>query len=105
MGNSLQSSVSPIRKLKHYEIQTTIVSLVQHISTFSLKRSKYELWWGYGSDGYLYDFVQKRPDPETEQETEPRPPIISRPVIWRHQRPRHDIWRAFGSDGYLYDFV
>ena len=35
--------------------------------------------WGFGSDGYLYDFVKKR-------------------------SPNNDIW-GFGSDGYLYDFT
>ena len=40
--------------------------------------------WGFGSDGYLYDFVKKR-----SQDKRAR---------------NYDVW-GFGSDGYLYDFV
>ena len=72
---------------------------------------------GFGSDGYLYDFVRKRTNPwnyynqaddqdnKTEQEVVSLP--LKKPMIlsYKRQKPRYEIWRAFGSDGYLYDFV
>ena len=46
---------------------------------------RYDKWgYGFGSDGYLYDFVKKR-----SQDKRAR---------------NYDVW-GFGSDGYLYDFV
>ena len=72
---------------------------------FVFQRSKYEIWRGFGSDGYLYDFVRKRNRYEPEIEVPKVSYLSSKPVIHRFQRSRYDIWRGFGSDGYLYDFV
>ena len=48
------------------------------------KRARSYNPWGFGSDGYLYDFVKKRGDSKRARTYNP--------------------W-GFGSDGYLYDFV
>merc|ERR1711915_686474 len=49
------------------------------------KEKKYDRWgYGFGSDGYLYDFVKKSNLVKRARSTNP--------------------W-GFGSDGYLYDFV
>ena len=50
------------------------------------KRAKNYNPWGFGSDGYLYDFVK-------------------RVVPVRRQTKRRMRDYGFGSDGYLYDFV
>ena len=71
------------------------------------QRSRYDIWRGFGSDGYLYDFV-KRSDRNTENYQRQEDPLVlpqTKPVFHRFQRSRYDIWRGFGSDGYLYDFV
>ena len=71
---------------------------------------------GFGSDGYLYDFVRKRTnagnfDNDVYDQEEPEQEVISLPLkkpmpqSYQRQKPRYEIWRAFGSDGYLYDFV
>ena len=79
--------------------------------SFQRWRSKYDIWRGFGSDGYLYDFVKKsynyvEPKPKY---VPPKPkimPLHDKPVFYRFQRPRkYEYWRGFGSDGYLYDFV
>ena len=45
---------------------------------------RYDKWgYGFGSDGYLYDFVKRSQDKRARN---------------------YDVW-GFGSDGYLYDFV
>ena len=70
------------------------------------QRSRYDIWRGFGSDGYLYDFVSKRSGEQYEApEVEDIDTPNTMPVIHRSQRSRYDIWRGFGSDGYLYDFV
>jgi len=48
------------------------------------KRARTYNPWGFGSDGYLYDFVKKSGDSKRARTYNP--------------------W-GFGSDGYLYDFV
>ena len=73
----------------------------------SFQRSRYDIWRGFGSDGYLYDFVKKRSERSTQDYGEPLSLFLpkAKPVFHRFQRSRYDIWRGFGSDGYLYDFV
>ena len=69
------------------------------------QRSNYEIWRGFGSDGYLYDFVRKRKERDDLYDAAARHHLAPQPVLHRFQRSRYDIWRGFGSDGYLYDFV
>ena len=68
----------------------------------------YDMSRGFGSDGYLYDFVKKNQTgcKNCYRNGKNMPEIILprlRPLIL--QKPRSDLWRGFGSDGYLHDFV
>merc|ERR1719186_1358989 len=47
------------------------------------KRYNNKNMWGFGSDGYLYDFAKRSQE---------------------KRLPMDDMW-GFGSDGYLYDFT
>ena len=85
------------------------------------KRAKYEIWRGFGSDGYLYDFVSRNREARRYQSSQPnygfyplplRPltPYSNRmffksPGLKSSRSRKYDIWTGFGSDGYLYDFV
>ena len=39
---------------------------IQRIILYKFQRSRYDIWRGFGSDGYLYDFVKKRSGGHTQ---------------------------------------
>ena len=85
------------------------------------KRGKYEIWRGFGSDGYLYDFVDRNREGRGYRSSKPkyglqRLPLTqlsnlmffkspALPALQSLRGHKYDIWPGFGSDGYLYDFV
>ena len=79
------------------------------------KRGKYEIWRGFGSDGYLYDFVDRNREGRGYRSSKPkyglqRLPLMffkspALPALQSLRGHKYDIWPGFGSDGYLYDFV
>ena len=82
------------------------------------KRGKYEIWRGFGSDGYLYDFVNKNRQARRYKSSKPnygfhRLPLTrysnllayNSPTLQSLRSHKYDIRPGFGSDGYLYDFV
>ena len=79
------------------------------------KRDKYEIWRGFGSDGYLYDFVDRHRQTRRYQSSKPnygfyrlpysRLMFYKSPGLQSLRSHKYDIWEGFGSDGYLYDFV
>merc|ERR1712183_257540 len=78
--------------------------------TTNLKRATNydDIMAGFGSDGYLYDFVKKRNlgSGAGEDRTEERMMnAFNQPVMQRFRKSKYPIWNGFGSDGYLYDFT
>merc|ERR1712106_496834 len=63
------------------------------------KRARnYNLWRGFGSDGYLYDFVKR-------SSIGARTRRGARDLRSYFRQPKYQYWSGHGSDGYLYDFV
>ena len=54
----LGCSIIESKAIKRY-LQHVARSPATMFSLILLQRSRYELWRGFGSDGYLYDFVKK----------------------------------------------
>ena len=80
------------------------------------KRGKYEIWRGFGSDGYLYDFVDRNRHTRRYQSSKPNygflpltgfssPMFYKSPTLKSLRSHKYDVWGGIGSDGYLYDFV
>ena len=77
------------------------------------KRGKYEIWRGFGSDGYLYDFVDRNREVRRYKISKPNYGFrrysnlmfFKSPTQQSLRSHKYDIWPGFGSDGYLYDFV